>query len=539
MIAIFDKQRIESGGRIPLGWHAFTLRHPKAEPYSTNLFVWYGLHNLGNLGLKRSHGRLNVSASPPVPVLTIQGPEFSLLLTNSSGITTNLPTDRYTVVASYGHWQQTQEVDVASVVQGKCSFTPRIGHVELSCNQPDASFQLFKADGQLLEAGELPAHVLDVPQGDYKLIGWHHKHKNERSITISAGITNNAEIEFVYGTAHLESDPPGAAVFIGSSEFGVTPLVVSELTPGRQKFQVRLNGYLPADVIVDVVAQQTNILRTNLVSLSYARAMDAARKDLIAGEYDRAFSEAGSALEVKKDDPEASAIQREAQGRRHIRQAELFGKRGDYIAADRELEAALQSVPDCEEAKQLFSDFKPQETEQLERLREERLARGKNLFNAALARIPDASLFESQEFKTSKPVREVETAILEALKIQPSFHVTKSKSPTLDTFEIVAEQELLTALATRAGRRICVIVGAQAQNEETDIFYKVLEYKAEAVNKLSIGAVIGAPTEVRYLPIHESRVGNITAKLKAQMEEGAKMVIDRIQTATGHQAQQK
>src|SRR2546430_1194612 len=38
--ASIDGRRISSGERIPLGWHAFSISHPKAEMYSTNLFIW-------------------------------------------------------------------------------------------------------------------------------------------------------------------------------------------------------------------------------------------------------------------------------------------------------------------------------------------------------------------------------------------------------------------------------------------------------------------------------------------------------------------
>jgi hypothetical protein len=129
-----------------------------------------------------------------------------------------------------------------------------------------------------------------------------------------------------------------------------------------------------------------------------------------------------------------------------IRQAETLGKRGDYIAADKELEAALESLPENGEAKQLLADWKVREPQQFEHLRQERLARGKKLFDSVLARFGDADLFESHELKTGKPVKAVESAILEALKIHPAFRVAKPKSNDPETFEIEAVQELTTAL---------------------------------------------------------------------------------------------
>jgi hypothetical protein len=84
-----------------------------------------------------------------------------------------------------------------------------------------------------------------------------------------------------------------------------------------------------------------------------------------------------------------------------------------------------------------------------------------------------------------------------------------------------------------------VIVGAQTQDDETQILFKVLEYKAEAVNKASFGALIGAPAEVKLVPVHPSRIANFTDKLKVQIEEGMKMVTDRIQGAVGGAVERK
>jgi len=58
-----------------LGQHTFTVSHPKAEPFSTNLFVWYGEHNFCQINLKRAKGVLEVHVNPPADLLTIRGPE--------------------------------------------------------------------------------------------------------------------------------------------------------------------------------------------------------------------------------------------------------------------------------------------------------------------------------------------------------------------------------------------------------------------------------------------------------------------------------
>ena len=105
--ATFDGKPVISGQNIPLGNHTFEVTHPKGEPFSTNMFVWYGEHNLGAIDLKRTMGTLSVTADPSTDWLVIRGPEWSVTLTNSSGLTQLIPTDEYTVDAEYPHWTKT------------------------------------------------------------------------------------------------------------------------------------------------------------------------------------------------------------------------------------------------------------------------------------------------------------------------------------------------------------------------------------------------------------------------------------------------
>ena len=82
-------------------------------------------------------------------------------------------------------------------------------------------------------------------------------------------------------------------------------------------------------------------------------------------------------------------------------------------------------------------------------------------------------------------------------------------------------------------RRKCLIVGGQTRDSETQIFFKVLEYKTEAVEKFSIGAWISAPVDVKFVPIHPSRIATMTDKLQAQFTQGVSNVTARIKRAVG------
>ena len=90
----------------------------------------------------------------------------------------------------------------------------------------------------------------------------------------------------------------------------------------------------------------------------------------------------------------------------------------------------------------------------------------------------------------------------------------------------------MTYMNTSAGKRRCVIVIGQTKDDETKILFKVFEYKTEAVNKFSIGNLIGTPVAVNYVPIHASKV-TMTDALNARLAEGVQSINARIQQAIG------
>ena len=204
-----------------------------------------------------------------------------------------------------------------------------------------------------------------------------------------------------------------------------------------------------------------------------------------------------------------------------------------YSEADKILTEVLLASPANAVAAELLAEYKPHETEQMDRQNSERLNRPKKVFDSVVAQSDDASLFEAYEIKSTKPAKDVELAIKNALQSgQPPFNVVSDTSPESETFSIEAGQEFSTALATSAGKRQIFIVGGQSKAGETQIYFKVLEYKTEAVNKFSIGALINAPVAVNYVPLNASRV-TMTDAYKARIAEGIQIINERIHQATG------
>jgi len=528
--ATIDGLPIGNGDLISLGRHQFAVSSPKWSGFTTNLFIWYGGKDLGNIHLSRLKGTLTLSVVPPANLLAIDGPEFWITLTNSSGFTNSIPTDKYSVRAYFHRSQERQEVTVANGSITGLQIAPQFGDLEITSNEQDATYELTRS-GESVEQGTIPAKLTELMSGPYKLTAFHHGHRRDVAKEIRSG-TNQIDVRFEYGTARIESIPSGASVLLpNGSSLGVTPITLSKLEPGVQLFQIRRDGFLPVNAILDVQANQTATSRTTLTNATYAELVGEAKRKIEATDYDRAIQLLNEALRITSDEQVGMSLLHEATGLRSVRIAEGLGAKGDYISGIAELNKALEALPQNGKAARLLADFKRHEPEQVEQIRVERLNRPKRLFDAVCKGRSDSDLFEAHELKSKKSAAAVETAIYKALREDPAFRITKRDSPERETFEILAEQELMTFLQTSAGKRQCIIVGGQTTDDETQIRFKVLEFKAEAVNKFSIGALIKTPVAVTYSPIHPSRGTPLPEKLQQQLSEGISNVTARIKLA--------
>ena len=418
---------------------------------------------------------------------------------------------------------------------GTLTIAPKIGALQLTCNQSEATFQLLDQNNQLVEAGDFPATVVELPEASYKLVALHHNHQWTEYPAVKGGITNAINVEFKYGTATLETVPAGAAVTSNGRYLGVTPLTLTELQPGTWSFDLHLDNYEPVTATLEVAAYETDSFSTNLISQSYTGAMRSARGYMDAANYKRAIEASDDALRVQADDPAATALRREAIGLANIERAEALGNKGDYIAGELALNNALIALPDNEKARQMLADFKQHEPEQREQMRLERLNRPRSVYNEALGQYPDSGLFDDHELKTGKAASDVVAAIVQGLQnAQPPFRITQNQSPKPETFEIEAMLELpgLLGEGTTSGRRQCVIVCGQTTDQETEILFKVLEYKAKTTIKFSIANLLQTATtdNVNYIPIHPSRI-EMTDALNARVAEGVQIISNYIQNA--------
>jgi hypothetical protein len=525
--ATFDGKPAFSGQNIPLGNHTFAVRHPKGEPYSTNMFVWYGPHNLGDIALKRAFGNITITVTPPADWLIIRGPEWSATLKDSSGTNATVPTDTYNVEADFPHWRVQQQAFVVGIIASPLHIAPLFGAAQLGCNQPDATFQVLDANGQSVSEGTLPATVAGLPAGSYRAIAAHHGNQRIEPLTVKADATNTVELDFSYGKAVFETAPNGAAVTSNGRYLGATPLTLPEIQAGSWAFSVQREGYEPATVTLAIVADQTTTFQTNLTSVSYTGGMRAAQQYMSSQDYDQALAAVGNALIAKPGDADALALQRNATGFGSLKRARALGEQGDFMGGEKELAAALLALPGNSEATTLLAEYKQREPEQKERLQQEKLAIPREALALVVKSVVygnEGTLFEEHELKAGKPVAGIESAIISALQTgSPAFQVRPHRLPWPDSFAVVGRQEF------SGGVRQCVIVGAQTGENETRILFTVMEYKTKHDVSLNGGLTFNTS----YVPLHPSEVGELTDKMKTQIAEGIQIVTGRIQQAIG------
>ena len=488
-----DGQIFSSGQKISLGNHRFAVSNPKAEPFTTNFFAWYGSHNFGEIKLKRSVGTLNVRANPPASTITITGPEFSTTLYDSTGTNLVLPTDSYTVSARYPHWSQSQNVTVYDNQSVPCNFAPQLGAVHLTCNKDGATYLLQSTDQTF--TGNLPITLTDLPVEDYKLKVFYHRRRMEKSVAIEAGVTNEMPAQFVLGAIRIESSPTGASVTATNGSYlGQTPLELFDVPPQTAQLNLSLSGYEAVPVTVEVIADQTNSYRTNLVNIRYVSAMQDARTAFSAGNYARVSQITTEVLNTIPDDAGAQALQTEANQ--------------NLAVANQQVEAENNA----------------------QRERQERLKRPREVFETMCQQNPDASLFTSHELKTAKSSKDVAAAIAKSLSSEPHrFELLHNGSPKPEVYEVVARQRF--SLGILGGtERVCLLVVGQAKPDETLIFYKVLEYQIKTT--VDAGSLFSGKDNKQMIPVNPEKI-QMTDALQNQLREGIRIATERVRAAIG------
>jgi hypothetical protein len=536
--AEMDGRPYYSGQQLNIGRHKLVVTQQNGYPFTTNMFVWYGPHDLGNIILERTKGTLVVSCSPSAARLIIRGAEFSTTLTNSSGFNSRVPTGNYKVEALYDHWRNADTASITTDGMASKSFTPRFGSVVVAGSHPDIRFELRDLNGELMAAGQVPMLISGLPEvSQYKLTSERKDDQKTQMVAVRYGTTNDVQVEFTYGVVTIESKPVGAKIYRSKKEIGITPLTLNEVRAGSFEFSLAQNEYEPVTASIFVMAQQTNYFSTNLVSIYYTRAMSSAQQAFANQDFGRSMDLATEALTYNPGNIAATNLLLAATFRDHQTKAANLAARGDFAGAITEANLALVMEPENAATKTFLAEYTAKENQRLEaervqrereaavQLTQQRTRELKEDFNSACASYENATTFDSHEYVASNSVTVIGKKISEGLSAaRPALRDVNLAFVRPHLFKVTARQ------AMWIGYRDVLIYGSQVRETEVQLRFKVFEYEhPPQINLLGgmvqLNTTVGVTSQDPQTTVEQAR------QFQKRVRDGVKLVQNIIQQA--------
>ena len=137
-----------------------------------------------------------------------------------------------------------------------------VGGVDLSSSQEGTEFELRSGD-KAVASGKLPFSQKNIPIGEYLLVARRGDWEKSQKITVNRNQTTPINVDFVYATVVLASDPAGAVVKVGKQEMGQTPLTLT-VKPGDVAYTISLFGYKAQTLSGAAESAKTLNLRASL-----------------------------------------------------------------------------------------------------------------------------------------------------------------------------------------------------------------------------------------------------------------------------------
>ena len=502
--AELNERAFEAGTHSGLWDKRLVIRATDAEPFVTNVFVWYGGKDLGNLSLTRSRGTLDFIVTPAARRLTVTGQETNKNLEATTHEVLSLPTGKYKITAEFTRFTSEQEIDIFANQTHRVSINPGITALRLNSQPTNAEIHVTSITPPGISIrSNTPVLLSEMPSGKYELSVWRGDYRKTMPVTVSAnGGTNELIIEFDYGSLVVTSAPPGAEIMHGAKRLGMTPATF-DLPPGFYRLDIIKQGFQSTNVSLTVTGNVTNALMVKLPNLAFLRAMERARQELSAFNvnYDRALAEVETALQIEPADQDARRLKRTIQFHQHLIRSKQFAADRDYSKALVEIDAALKLNPDYKEALALKADWEKAKQESEQVAAEARREHPEKVFQTFASRVPNNDLFEPQLMRFSNSLHTVSAAVVRALGSNPEWNVSPAGKPDVDTVVIHA------GIKSFASRKNVVLVAGQTADNEVALYFKLFEYTLDTKIQVSLSGV----SDDSYTPLHPQRVSAVRA----------------------------
>ena len=223
--------------------------------------------------LASASGHLFIATEPPGAILKISGRQP----VQTPATIEELPAGKTVVrleLEGFEPIEQTVIVKADQTVRPpKVTMEKSQGRLELVSEPQGAEFKILKTSPadpshpvELVQIGTTPAKVEELDPGEYEVhmavAGWPEQ---SRHVTVEHNRSTSVSAVFSSGGVNVTSDPSGAEVWaaIGRTNFrkrGLTPLTLSDLSPGRHVIEVRYRDWPPIKRTVEVKGEVTQDL---------------------------------------------------------------------------------------------------------------------------------------------------------------------------------------------------------------------------------------------------------------------------------------
>jgi tetratricopeptide (TPR) repeat protein len=498
-------QEYLAGTPCGLGKKTLSINYPNTEPFFTNLFVWYGGVDLGNIRLLQTRGHLELLLNPKPISVTVKGPGVGKTFSSVARETLELPTGRYEITAEYARLKERREVLIEAHQTNRVVIAAPLTALQLESQPSPASYELESAFGQSFTMkGQTPSTIPDLPAGDYRLRIWRGDYRKDLSLTLKAQeTTNTVTVEFDYATMSINSTPADARVTENGRALGTTPVTLS-LPSGRHEIVLTKTGYRGTNISIDLSGKTDRTITVSLYNLAYLDAMARARSLASGSEanHDAALAEVEKALEIIPNDPDARALQRGIRFAKHMTDGRRQFSERRYEGAIDHAKAALELRPGDSDATTLRQDAEAALRRIADAKAKERQKHPLTVFDKQMRGMQWEDLFETQKMQVKGLREPTRLRVKQALEMNPAWTIRRNAVVDEDTAVIEAE---MSRLAHR--QRVVIVIG-QVSDEESVIYFKIIELSLG--NNISV-TLSGIP-DSSYKPLQPSQLTGAQAR---------------------------
>ncbi len=495
--AELNQLRFDAGQHSGLGQKKLTIRANDADPFVTNVFVWYGGKNLGNITLSRSRGTLDLSVIPHALRVEVTNREANRVLYNTTRESIGLPTGIYQVTARFARFTTERTTEIAPHRTERLVIDPGITALALNSQPTNAEFELNSVmPPEISVRSNTPVTITDLPSGQYELRIWRGDYQKTVPLKLDTSQRmNELSVQFDYGKLTINSDPSNATIHTSEKMLGQTPNVLI-LPTGLIRLAVRKEGFQTTNLTLTLQVNEERAMTLTLLSVDYIAAMEQAR-NLASGfspDLDRALEEVNKALQIRPGDEAALQLKQSTAFNKHLRDARQFRRNRDFAKALVEVASALQLNATDADALALKLALEKEYQSFLQAVAEGRRALLRKIFEETEANFLHKDLFPAQTMQFTGELSTVRARIVEKLSGNPAWNIGRNEIVDQD---VAIVQGAIRSFGIR--QNTLLVIGQTAENEVT-VHFKLWIYTLS--NKVQI--TLGGVSDESFVPLHSS-----------------------------------